>query len=226
MKKNHPEDPDSYFVKLICGKARVTLLKGTTAPRSELSGLLILSRLLKVVVNALTDKPSQITIATDSRCSISALEKSGGILAPFFASRVSETYSNLSEMPDEVLVHPVQHVPGDLNPADIPTRAGSAPDDVREGSVWQGGPSYLALPRTEWPFSRNFLDCVPDQELRTSKATFNLADPKLWASVLGARLDSLVTLVMERSNCYAKTVNVTARLLKCLFAMDLSLIHI
>ena len=87
MLKNHPEDPDNYFVKLICGKARVTPLKGTTAPRSELSGLLILTRLLKVVVNALTDRPSQITIATDSQCSISALEKSGGILAPFFASR-------------------------------------------------------------------------------------------------------------------------------------------
>ena len=152
MLKNHPEDPDNYFVKLICGKARVTPLKGTTAPRSELSGLLILSRLLKVVVNALTDKPSQITIATDSQCSISALEKSGGILAPFFASRVSEAYSNLSEMPDDILIHPVQHVPGDLNPADIPTRAGSVPEDVREGSLWQGGPAYLALPRSEWPF--------------------------------------------------------------------------
>ena len=37
-------------------------------------------------------------------------------------------------MPDDIIIHPVQHVPGDFNPADIPTRAGSAPDDVREGS--------------------------------------------------------------------------------------------
>ena len=36
LEKLEPGEPDRYFVKLICGKARVTPMKGTTAPRSEL----------------------------------------------------------------------------------------------------------------------------------------------------------------------------------------------
>ena len=41
-------------------------------------------------------------------------------------------------------------------------------------------------------------------------------------SKLGDRFTQLVVDVMERSNCYSKTVNVTARLLKCLFDHDRS----
>ena len=50
----------------------------------------------------------------------------------FFVSYVSETYSNLSEMPDEILVHSLQHVPGDFNPADIPTRVRPKPNSSAE----------------------------------------------------------------------------------------------
>ncbi len=69
----------AYQVRLLTGKARVMPLKGSTAPRSELSGLLILSRLLKVVVDALWEKPTSVTITGDSQCTIAALEKSGGL---------------------------------------------------------------------------------------------------------------------------------------------------
>ena len=156
MKKSLTEDPDEFFVKLVCGKARVTPVKGTTAPRSELSGYLILTRFLKVVVSSMDQKPSQVTTAVDSQCTISALEKSGGVLAPYFASRVSEAAANLRELADITTVHPVQHVPGLLNPADIPTRATSTVEDVQDGSIWQSGPAYLSLPRENWPFSRDF----------------------------------------------------------------------
>ena len=158
MKKNSLDDDDRYHVRLVCGKARVTPVKGTTVPRSELSGFLILSRLLKVAVNAMDEKPYQITTAVDSECTISAFEKSGGVLAPYFASRVSEASSNLSEIAEEIVVQPVMHVPGTLNPADIATRATAQPEDVMQGRMWQNGPDYLLLPRTEWPLSRNFLN--------------------------------------------------------------------
>ena len=111
-----------------------------------------------VVVNAMDEKPYQITTAVDSECTISAFEKSGGVLAPYFASRVSEASSNLSEIAEEIVVHPVMHVPGTLNPADIATRATAQPEDVMQGRMWQNGPDYLLLPRTEWPLSRNFLN--------------------------------------------------------------------
>ena len=72
------EEPDSYVVQLVCTKVRVTSVRGTTAPRSEMSDFIILTRLLKVVVNSMDTKPSQITTAVDSQCTISALDKSGG----------------------------------------------------------------------------------------------------------------------------------------------------
>ena len=90
LQKSEPTEPDQFFVRLVCGKARVTPVKGTTVPRSELSGFLILTRLLKVVVAAMDDKPIQVLTAVDSQCTISAFEKSGGLLAPYFASQVAE----------------------------------------------------------------------------------------------------------------------------------------
>ena len=106
---------------------------------------------------------------------------------------------------------------GLLNPADIPSRDSTMPDEVEENSIWQGGPSYLSLAREQWPFSRDFIDTVLDSELRSPKAAFNAATVEPWKNLLGERLSSIVLLVMERSNCLAKTVHVTARLLKCYF---------
>ena len=109
----------------------------------------------------------------------------GGLLAPFFASRVSEASANLSELSEETIVDPILHVPGPLNPADIPTRACSTGKDVQADSIWQSGPDYLSLPRYNWPFSREFLDYMPEQELRSPKAAFNKVGMSPWQSPLG-----------------------------------------
>ena len=216
--KTTPEEPDRHVVRLVCGKARVTSVRGTTAPRSEMSGFLILSRLLKVVINAMDFKPIQVTIAVDSQCTISAIEKSGGLLAPYFASRVSEAMTNLAELAEHSVVHPVQHVPGPLNPADIPTRDKTTPDEVREESIWQSGPAYLSLPREQWPFSREFLDVVPAEELRASKAAFNMAEAVFGVGDFNLGVMSLIRKIMEKSNNWGKTVHVTARVCRGLLA--------
>ena len=220
LQKAAPDDPDKFFVRLICGKARVTPLKGTTPPRSELSGFLILTRLLKAVVNAMEIKPSQITPAVDSQCTIAAMEKSGGLLAPYFASRVSEAAANLAELAEVTIVNPIQHVPGPQNPADIPTRPNASYEDVAANSIWQNGPDYLSLPRESWPFSRDFLDQVPEQELRAPKAAFNAANPVLQNRFLGPELTRLASKVMNSTYSLSKATNVMARLLQASFRGD------
>ena len=165
-------------------------------------------------------KPSRITIAVDSQCTISAIDKSGGILAPYFAARVSESMTNLAEVSEEILVDPILHVPGLLNPADIPTRGNTTPDEVREGSTWQNGPDYLRLPRYNWPFSREFLDVLPDSEMRAPRAAFKLVATAPWECCLGTKLSGLISDIMLRSNCYSKTTNVIARLLKGTISQD------
>ena len=88
-------DLDEYYVQLVCAKARVTAAKETTDPRSKASGYLILTRLLKVVINAMDVKPDEVTLAMDSQCTFSKVEKSEGLLAPYFASQIAEASSNL-----------------------------------------------------------------------------------------------------------------------------------
>ena len=165
-----------------------------------------------------------MTIATDSQCTISALGKSNGLLAPFFASRISESIENLSEVADETVVNPIQHVAGNLNPADIPTRDMTTPQEIMDDSVWQLGPTYLTLPKEDWPFSRDFMDSIPEQELRKPRAMFNLASAgtDMWTCGLGPKITDMVLHVMRMSNCYSKTVSITARLMKGIFSQDRS----
>ena len=146
-------------------------------------------------------------------------------MTPYFASRVSEASTNLSDLAAVTIVQPVMHVPGDQNPADIPTRDHSKREDVVQESIWQSGPSYLSQSRDQWPFSRNFLDYVPEQELRSTKAAFNVTNVESWQCILGPRLSSLVNQVMVKSNCLSKVTNVVARLLKCLFCKDVDKIR-
>ena len=78
----------------------------------------------------------------------------------------------MTEISEHTTVHPVQHVPGVMNPADIPTRPFTTPEEVLEGSVWQNGPHYLALSKDQWPFTREFMDMVPASELRSPRAVY------------------------------------------------------
>ena len=67
LPKSESTDLDQFFVRLVCDKARVTPVKGTTVPRSELSGFLIFTRLLKVVIATMDAQPGQVFTAVDSQ---------------------------------------------------------------------------------------------------------------------------------------------------------------
>ena len=66
LKRLGKKDDQQFFIPLVCAKARMTPIKGTTAPGSELSGFLILTRMLKVVIAAMDHKPSHVTPAVDN----------------------------------------------------------------------------------------------------------------------------------------------------------------
>jgi hypothetical protein len=91
-----------YDCNLLWAKAKTTPLSGLTIPRSELSGTVLMTRVLKSSVKALqcdqSMKPKSVTPLVDSKCTISVLEKSVGALKPFFHNRVSEMLENLADM--------------------------------------------------------------------------------------------------------------------------------
>ena len=63
----------------------------------------------------------------------------------------------------------VQHVPGVLNTADLPTR-GVKLDKMGVGSLWQSGQTFLSLPRSQLLVTRDFIrPDLPQDEIRSPK---------------------------------------------------------
>ena len=159
-----------YSSTLMCAKSRVTPLRGFTIPRSELSGGVLVSRLVLAVVHALSkmeEKPVGSIILLDSTCTISSLEENAKKLKPFFHNRRAEILDNIDAVRKMCPMEDVHHVSGSLNPADIATRGNSKLEDIGPESYWQSGPQFLCSPRELWPVTREFVRVpVPDEERR------------------------------------------------------------
>ena len=216
-------DCDGDFVSsLLCAKAKVTPQTGFTAPRSELSGCVLQSRLALTTTKALqceeSMKPTSVIMMSDSRCSISAVEKSTSALKPFFHNRVSEILENMAEMKKYCPVEDIQHVAGDLNPADLATRGVAKAEDLGPGSYWQLGPKFLSLRRELWPVSREFvIEQLPPEEIRTRPGIVIFALLRSSVSEQSHRLDlfKAVSRILNYSNSIVKVKNILARVVRC-----------
>lgn len=76
---------ESKASRIVLAKARVTPLHGTTVPRGEVQGIVILLRLLNLLLSSAATRASCFIVATDSECSVAALRKPGTALSPYFA---------------------------------------------------------------------------------------------------------------------------------------------
>ena len=206
----------SFETRLMCGKARVTPIQGTTSPRSELQALLVLLRLTESVVRAMSDPPARVVLASDSECCIAALDKLGGVLKPYFANRVGEAHTIMQRIRQISDLEPVQHIQGADNIADLPTRGAATVKDVLPGSVWQDGPSFLKLEREQWPLSREFKSELPAKEVTLPAVQLAL----LRTVFPNNKLKDVVESVMDRTNVLDKAIGVVARLLRAHFSHD------
>merc|ERR1712240_90620 len=162
-------DPDIHEFKsyLVTAKARVTPLDGLTIPRSELSALQILTRLLHKTVKTLPETPSEVYILGDSTCVISALDKVATCFNPFMHSRISDIHHTLEVIGKQAKVHPIQYIPSKENIADIATRSETLVSSIGKNSNWQLGPYWLSQPKKSWPATRSFIrDEFPETECK------------------------------------------------------------
>ena len=85
---------------------------------------------------------------------------------------------NLEDLRKDTVVEDVLHVPGHLNPADLPTHEAASCNDLLESSEWISGPAFLYQPIEKMPFSQEFLqqnkEIVPVSELRSKNVTLLL----------------------------------------------------
>ena len=204
---------------LLCANAKVTPLRGFTVPRSELSGGVLVSRLMltaTIALSKLEEKPSNAIILTDSTCTISCLEENAKRLKPFFHNRRSEILENMELIRRHCPLEEMHHVPGTLNPADIATRGDAKLEDIGPLSFWQTGPSFLSSPRSSWPITRNFCRVpVPDQEKRNPgavvTASFRTVVVKKSENISNLhKTHSVLSNILEQNNSLNSRIRVVA----------------
>ncbi|UYV61278.1 hypothetical protein LAZ67_1004219 [Cordylochernes scorpioides] len=145
------EKEDRVDIQLIQARTRVAPLKKLTIPRLELLACLIGARLTANVIQDLEFEEIPRFYWTDSTNALCWIQREDN-WAAFVMNRVKEIH-NLS--PPESW----RHIPGRLNPADLPSRGCSA-ESLKETRWWEG-PAWLKVSQEEWPKST----IIPDLEI-------------------------------------------------------------
>ena len=153
-----------------------------------------------------------MVLATDSACVVIANQRTGSCYRPYFQNRIAEirdTMDKLKLMADEV--EEVQHIAGEINPADILTRGEATGKDIVPGSSWLEGPQFLALPRQEWPLTANPKGSVPEAEIRV------VAPIQAMEAATG--LSDRLTLLLNNARSLDQVIGSTARVLRAMGSM-------
>ena len=130
-------DDGQKRIAFVTSKTRVSPLKEHSIPRLELLAALLLARLMKSVSVALRDdiELKDPVCYTDSLVVLYWIRGVGRSWKPFVENRVREIRS---------LVPFVcwKHCPGEMNPADIPSR-GQTMEEMKSDNLWLKGPRWL-----------------------------------------------------------------------------------
>jgi hypothetical protein len=142
------ETEDQVSVQLLESKVRVAPVKQATIPRLELLSCTIGARLMDSVTKALNLKTTPTYYWSDSTTALSWIKRSDE-WGTFVGNRVREILqlSNVENW---------YHVPGALNPADLPSR-GIMPRKFEELKWWEG-PEWLKKDRRYWPSAEFVVD--------------------------------------------------------------------
>ena len=105
-----------------------------------MNGLVIAIKLIDLSLASMRELPSSIMFCLDSECTISAVDSENGLLKPYLTNRRAVVKGKLQEWQQkypEIVFEPLQHISGNLNPADLPTRTNCNPKDVEKDTTWQ-----------------------------------------------------------------------------------------
>lgn len=135
------EHDGKIFLNFVAAKSRVAPLKRITIPRLELMACVLGVRLTKYVTEALSINDTPKHFWTDSTTALSWIKKND-MWGTFVGNRVREICSVTN-------VNQWSYVPGQENPADLPSR-GCSPLQFSELNWWKG-PVWLKEPKDNWP---------------------------------------------------------------------------
>ncbi|GBM13717.1 hypothetical protein AVEN_251265-1 [Araneus ventricosus] len=184
------ENEEGVSCRLVQSRSRVAPLKPVTVSRLELLACTIGMRLMKTIKQDLNMEDVISFYWTDSMNTLHWIknEEEWGV---FVMNRVREirNYSSKNEW---------NHVPGTMNPADLPSRGCSM--DTLISKRWHDGPSWLREDKKLWPIRK----VMVDKEIINSE-----------------RKKTIVTLTVTENNefdyltnvsSFVKIVRITARI--------------
>lgn len=154
---------------IVTAKTKVSPIKRVTIPRLELCGALVVAKLLHHCRKVLNVPLSDTYAWTDSTIVLSWLRGNPNRFKPFVGNRVAE----IMEM-----IPPSQwnHISGMSNPADCASR-GLYPSELANHALWWEGPSWLRLPKVDWPTIPELGDSLVPEEEKTVHENVLLSIP-------------------------------------------------
>nr|CAI5862967.1 unnamed protein product [Callosobruchus analis] len=183
-------------VALVCAKSRISPSKLVSIPRLELCAALLLSKLMKYVLEVYTERIviSDIFAFSDSSTVLQWLNCLD-LKDIFVAYRVYKIKENLPMVQ-------WRHIEGTENPADCLSR-GVTPSQLVNHVLWKSGPVWLKSSSDQWPGKITFSQTSIEPNI---ECTFT--------SLQGER-HPLLELFVRRSS-WSNIINITVRVLRFL----------
>jgi len=133
-------------VNIVASKTRVAPIKRQTIPRLELLGATLLAQLFHSTRQALQSiLQIQETFLWTHSFTVLCWIKNAKTWKPYVQHRVGK----IRELTNEAHWN---FCPGELNPADVPSR-GCRGEQLAQNQTWWNGPKFLTLSRDHWPKS-------------------------------------------------------------------------
>ena len=199
--------PNDVHVSLLTSKTKVAPIKGHTIPRLELLSCVLLSELMKVTLGAIDHYVDVTDVKYWTDSCIAWIKGCNREWKPWAENRVNK-------IRDFTMVDNWCHVPGTLNPADIPTRKINV-INFSNCVMWWNGPDFLSKKERLWP-SQNIQTSLTSadiiKEFRKAKieTSCNSVEPKFHHPL--SNLESVI--LMKNYSSLIKLLKITGYVMR------------